>query len=1071
MKKAIILCALIGLVFACFALPSASASPYLTGFDIYAPTGYTITPSFNPSTQTYEISTSSDWLTFTYYSSGALPVGQLIVNDWDAKPEEQSAPFMVTEGITSQRFSIQGAEQFWINFRDQDGAGVWYVGFDLNREDSDSSGSNDYDTDYDYDTDTPTPTPYVPRTRVSYGYLDSFTYSNGQYYANLDLVTVRFENGYTNKIASVSNESDYIYEFPVSGSCLFYERYQGDLIRSELNPDVMRSGQGIYSGSDIKYGLYVVIYMNDYVISMIPYMEDGYDADSGSQTYVTASPTYRPADTPTPTPTRTPTPRPTRAPISDTPSPRPVADTPTPVAVTPLQRTTDTPAPVTGPTITPAPVTPTPPTEDTECAGVDTLDFSIPCAMGNTISLSDYRGKPVVVWLFASWCDYSLDMYPHMKILSSDFLDSDDYVLLGAVMPGYKGEKSEAEWASIQPSEFNLLPILLDTDKWFYNTLGAKVGIPSVIIFNECGEYVETYHGIRTFYYIEQRILELFPEITQDVTPRKYVNTNCPYADTLRSYMEDYYFMNGRNNCEFVSVSWNPNNPGCAMVCFDCYSTVYPQIGDPYQRHWYEYSYFYYDDQQRDWVLVAWDTDSVSVKSERTWKVESDYTLPDSQDTSGDTGQTIYTDGMTSQQQDSMLLQQQVSCDGADSMEFSIQSLTGGKVQLSDYQGKPLVVFLFGNKCPYSIAMFNDIRALTSDFLGRGYEVIGALTPGTKTDTDENVLKAFRQEELPALTILWDTQRWFQTELADQGIGTGIPRIIIFDECGEFEEIYDSAISGAKTYHTIDERVRDLYPWLTIDLKPEKYVREDCPFADSMREFMDTYYFSRNTSYSYDYVSVSWNPSKYPDIAMICYDCYETVNTPDGQPVEQHWYEYTYFYRSDSPSNTYGGVVPMPSVKDPEVFPYKSTEIWTEQVEADPAPVPPDPNQGSASSGQRDIRFVFLQVDPAPEEDEYVRENNVYMPGVPLYLSCIIDLTDTLESFQITWYANGVKIIDYMYDPTSNIVRYVHWVPPDEGYYTITCVLDSDNRIAETNEENNQASTTITAMEIVKVGY
>ena len=606
-KHIVVLLAAVLLILIC--IPLLSASGYtnwrdssdrlrlMSDLEISAPGGYSLNPAFDPYTNYYTLTVdcAAEWVTFTAHFSETG--GGICIDGYCDS---------YAGGMLERTVYLYGSSRdVEISVTGLDGHSYYYYIHIL----CDSGDGSSNETG-------PTESVYVPRTRVSHGYLKGFYQSGGRYYPELDLISVTFEGGYTNEILSKSNESDFLYdEYPLANNCLFYEKYGSSMKRSILDPELISSGRGHISGSSIWNVLYTVIYMEDEVVALIPYLDAGQ-----TQQVITPTPTPPPTPTPTPTPTLrgvtmppTATPRDSASPVPPPSTETPKPETPKP-SITPTLRVTPVP-------ITPAPITPTP----GPCAGADSYDFSIPSAQGGVVNLSDYLGKPVVIWLFGTWCEYSLPMYPHMNILSSDYLGHDGYALLGVVMPGFYGEM-DTGWAAFQQYKFPKLPILLDRDRWFFEMLkdnNMGTSLPIIIIGNECGEFVEIYSGKRTFYYINQRIRELFPGITQDVKPENFTNTNCPDAGALEGLVMDMYLVAGRENWEFVSISWDPNNPRCAMVCFEFYSAVYPLVGDPYELHWYEYTYCVFDETLQSWIPVAWDWDPdlLHVSSE-AWREE-----------------------------------------------------------------------------------------------------------------------------------------------------------------------------------------------------------------------------------------------------------------------------------------------------------------------------------------------------------------------------------------------------------------------------------------------------------------
>lgn len=57
-------------------------------------------------------------------------------------------------------------------------------------------------------------------------------------------------------------------------------------------------------------------------------------------------------------------------------------------------------------------------------------EFVLPDASGKLISLKDYRGKPLVIHFWATWCPYCKKVQPGLQALANDYKDR-EMVLLG----------------------------------------------------------------------------------------------------------------------------------------------------------------------------------------------------------------------------------------------------------------------------------------------------------------------------------------------------------------------------------------------------------------------------------------------------------------------------------------------------------------------------------------------------------------------------------------------------------------------------------------------------------------
>ncbi len=107
--------------------------------------------------------------------------------------------------------------------------------------------------------------PSEARTRVSLGYLKDFYQSSGKWYAKLDLVTVTYANGYTNQVASFSNQSTYLYKHQIAVNCLLYSGNY-NYPQRQASPAAFRSAISL-DGTE----MFHVVYLEDEIVSLTPY--------------------------------------------------------------------------------------------------------------------------------------------------------------------------------------------------------------------------------------------------------------------------------------------------------------------------------------------------------------------------------------------------------------------------------------------------------------------------------------------------------------------------------------------------------------------------------------------------------------------------------------------------------------------------------------------------------------------------------------------------------------------------------------------------------------------------------
>jgi thiol-disulfide isomerase/thioredoxin len=106
-------------------------------------------------------------------------------------------------------------------------------------------------------------------------------------------------------------------------------------------------------------------------------------------------------------------------------------------------------------------------------------DFTLPALDGAPLTLSDFRGQPVVLNFWASWCGPCRIETPHFQALHAEYGDA--LVVLGV------NQGESAETISRFGSEFSLTyPLLLDAGSVVNRTYGV-VGLPTTLFINADG--------------------------------------------------------------------------------------------------------------------------------------------------------------------------------------------------------------------------------------------------------------------------------------------------------------------------------------------------------------------------------------------------------------------------------------------------------------------------------------------------------------------------------------------------------------------------------------------------------
>ena len=131
-----------------------------------------------------------------------------------------------------------------------------------------------------------------------------------------------------------------------------------------------------------------------------------------------------------------------------------------------------------------------------------TVDFSLPDMNGKTVRLSDYRGKWVVVNLWATWCPPCLDEIPELIEFHEAHQDKD------AVVLGLNYEEVDLAYLKeFAGQSFINYPVLL-TEPGKKLPFGGLLGLPTTILVSPEGVPVVRRTGAVTRQELEQAILE-----------------------------------------------------------------------------------------------------------------------------------------------------------------------------------------------------------------------------------------------------------------------------------------------------------------------------------------------------------------------------------------------------------------------------------------------------------------------------------------------------------------------------------------------------------------------------------
>jgi len=118
-------------------------------------------------------------------------------------------------------------------------------------------------------------------------------------------------------------------------------------------------------------------------------------------------------------------------------------------------------------------------------------DFALEDLQGNTVRLSDFRGKKVLVNFWATWCPPCRAEMPHLQKFYEDYRSQGVVVLGVNLTPTEKNPDRVQKFAKEQHLTF---PIVLDKEGTVKNTYRV-VAYPTTFLLDTGGVIRETFHG------------------------------------------------------------------------------------------------------------------------------------------------------------------------------------------------------------------------------------------------------------------------------------------------------------------------------------------------------------------------------------------------------------------------------------------------------------------------------------------------------------------------------------------------------------------------------------------------
>ncbi len=131
-------------------------------------------------------------------------------------------------------------------------------------------------------------------------------------------------------------------------------------------------------------------------------------------------------------------------------------------------------------------------------------DVDVVNASGDTVALSSFEGKPLIINSWATWCPFCIDELPDFALLENEF---EGQVTVLAVNRRESVKKAESFLSSINLST-DSLTFLYDRRDNFYRKIGG-FSMPETLFVNAKGEIVVHKRGIMDIEEMRENTLKI----------------------------------------------------------------------------------------------------------------------------------------------------------------------------------------------------------------------------------------------------------------------------------------------------------------------------------------------------------------------------------------------------------------------------------------------------------------------------------------------------------------------------------------------------------------------------------
>ena len=131
-------------------------------------------------------------------------------------------------------------------------------------------------------------------------------------------------------------------------------------------------------------------------------------------------------------------------------------------------------------------MTTNPTTSKHPLVGKEASDFELKDMKGNTVKLSDYKGKKVYLKFWATWCGPCRQSMPELNKLVEE--KDRDFEILTVMAPGMQGEKTEEEFVDwFAQQDYPSVPVLYNPDGSVFANYQVR-SIPTEVFIDSQGK-------------------------------------------------------------------------------------------------------------------------------------------------------------------------------------------------------------------------------------------------------------------------------------------------------------------------------------------------------------------------------------------------------------------------------------------------------------------------------------------------------------------------------------------------------------------------------------------------------